>query len=132
MLNIYTRHTAHCQHATDMRWRRCRCPKWIRGVLPNGVAIRQSAKTRSWEHAERQARRMEADIDPMASGKPRRVTVREAVEMFLSDEAARGLKPVSRKKSKTLFERQFRPWCEARKLLESGPGCQDHFSSPIS
>ncbi len=37
--------------------------------------------------------------------------------MFLSDETARGLKPVSRKKSRTLFERQFRPWCEVRKLL---------------
>ena len=49
MLNVYTRHTTDCKHADDMRWRRCRCRKWIRGVLANGVAIRESAKTRSWE-----------------------------------------------------------------------------------
>ncbi len=118
MLNIYTRHKTDCEHAEDMRWRRCRCPKWIRGVLPNGIAVRESAKTRSWEQAERNAKQMEAEADPTASeqSKPRRVTVREAVEMFLNDEEARGLETTSRRKSKTLFERQFQPWCEARKL----------------
>lgn len=61
---------------------------------------------------------MEAEADPATADpvKPRRTTVREAVEMFLNDEEARGLEASSRKKSRTLFERQFRPWCEARKL----------------
>ena len=36
MLTIYTRHAGDCDHRDDMNWRRCRCPKWIRGVLPNG------------------------------------------------------------------------------------------------
>ena len=118
MLNVYTRHATDCKHADDMRWRRCRCRKWIRGVLANGVAVRESAKTRSWEQAERRARQMEADADPAVAHalKPRRIPVQEAVERFLNDEEARGLKSVSRRKSKTLFERQFRPWCEARKL----------------
>lgn len=118
MLNVYTRHTADCDHSDDRRWRRCRCPKWFRGLLPNGVVVRESAKTRSWEQAERNARQMEAEADPTAAeqSKPRRVAVCEAVEMFLKDEEARGLQVVSRKKSKTLLERQFRPWCEARKL----------------
>lgn len=118
MLNVYTRHTADCDHSDDRRWRRCRCPKWFRGLLPNGVVVRESAKTRSWEQAERNARQMEAEADPTSAeqSKPRRVAVYEAVEMFLKDEEARGLQVVSRKKSKTLLERQFRPWCEARKL----------------
>jgi integrase len=118
MLNVYTRHTADCDHSDDRRWRRCRCPKWLRGLLPNGLGVRESAKTRSWEQAERNARQMESEADPTAGeqSKPRRVTVREAVEMFLNDEEARGLEAASRKKSKTLFERQFQPWCEARKL----------------
>ncbi|MGC1363842.1 MAG: tyrosine-type recombinase/integrase [Silvibacterium sp.] len=37
--------------------------------------------------------------------------------MFLEDEEARGLEHSSRKKSRTLFERQFLPFCEARKFL---------------
>jgi hypothetical protein len=111
MLNVYTRHATDCKHADDMRWRRCRCRKWIRGVLANGVAVRESAKTRSWEQAERRARQMEADADPTVAHalKPHRITVQEAVETFLNDEEARVLKSVSRRKSKTLFERQFRP-----------------------
>ncbi len=60
MLHIYTRHAADCVHAHDTQWRRCRCPKWLRGVLPNGEPIRESAGTRSWEQAERNARKKEA------------------------------------------------------------------------
>jgi site-specific recombinase XerD len=37
--------------------------------------------------------------------------------MFLEDEEARGLEYSSRKKSRTLFERQFLPFCEARKFV---------------
>jgi len=120
MLNVYTRHTADCDHREDMRWRRCRCPKWLRGVLPNGTVIRESAGTRSWEQAERKARKKEADADPTREDdqatEQRRVTVKQAVEAFLTDEEARGLEASSRKKSRTLFERQFLPWCEAHKF----------------
>lgn len=41
MLNVYTRHASDCGHIADLSWRRCHCPKWIRGVLPNGDAIRE-------------------------------------------------------------------------------------------
>jgi hypothetical protein len=92
MLNVYTRHAAECDHADDLRWRRCRCPKWIRGVLPNGDAVRESAKTRSWEQAERKARERELAADPNAPtpAKPQRATVKDAVELFIKDEQARG------------------------------------------
>ena len=55
MLHVYTRHSADCDHADNTQWRRCRCPKWLRGVLPNGGPVRESAGTRSWEQAERNA-----------------------------------------------------------------------------
>ena len=92
MLHIYTRHAADCGHADDTQWRRCRCPKWLRGVLPNGEAIRESAGTRSWEQAERNARKKEAEADPTRVDEiqPRRATVKEAVLMCLEDEEARG------------------------------------------
>lgn len=56
MLTIYTRHAGDCDHRDEMNWRRCRCPKWIRGVLPNGRSLRTAAKTRRWEQAEKYAR----------------------------------------------------------------------------
>jgi len=46
-------------------YRRCRCPKWINGTLATGKFIRESAQTRSWETAERRARLMEIDADPL-------------------------------------------------------------------
>jgi len=52
------------------------------------------------ELAERRARQIRADADPTVTEvlQPRRITVQEAVETFLNDEEARGLKPVSRSK----------------------------------
>jgi hypothetical protein len=62
------------------------------GVLPNGETIRESAGTRSWEQAERFARKKEADADPRRINQvtPRRTTVKDAIR-FLEDEEARGL-----------------------------------------
>jgi integrase len=119
MLHIYTRHSADCDHADNTQWRRCRCPKWLRGVLSNGESVRESARTRSWEQAERNARKKDADADPtrVDQVKPRRTTVKDAIRMCLKDEEARGLEHSSRKKSRTILERQFLPFCEARKFV---------------
>jgi len=84
MLTIYTRHAGDCDHHDDMNWRRYRCPKWIRGVLPNGRNQRTAAKTRSWEQAEKYARELEAENDPLPPDEDRspvRSTIRDAVEL---------------------------------------------------
>ena len=59
MLSVYTRHSADCPRVGDGAWRRCKCPKWIWGTL-HGEFLRQSAKTRSWEHAEEFRRDLES------------------------------------------------------------------------
>ena len=119
MLHIYTRHSADCDHADNTQWRRCRCPKWIRGVLPNGASVRESAGTRSWEQAEKNARKKEVEADPtrVDQMQRQRATLKDAIRMCLEDEEARGLEHSSRKKSRTLLERQFLPFCEARKFV---------------
>ena len=119
MLHIYTRQSADCDHADNTRWRRCRCSKWIRGVLPNGASVRESAGTRSWERAEKNARKKEVEADPtrVDQMQRQRATVKDAIRMCLEDEEARGLEHSSRKKSRTLLERQFLPFCEARKFV---------------
>jgi hypothetical protein len=67
----------------------------------------------------RNARKKEAEADPTRVDQAplRRSTVKDAIRMFLEDEEARGLEHSSRKKSRTLFERQFLPFCEARKFV---------------
>ena len=119
MLHIYTRHSADCDHADNTQWRRCRCPKWIRGVLPNGASVREPAGTRSWEQAEKNARKKEVEADPtrVDQMQRQRATLKDAIRMCLEDEEARGLEHSSRKKSRTLLERQFLPFCEARKFV---------------
>ena len=53
MLTVYTRHLKSCDHRNDSRWRRCHCPKWIRGLLVTGEKIRRTAQTSNWENAEK-------------------------------------------------------------------------------
>ena len=50
MLSVYSRHYPPCP-SNDLNYKRCRCPKWINGLLgSDGPFIRRSAKTRSSFH----------------------------------------------------------------------------------
>ena len=118
MLSVYTRHYPPCRQ-TDSTYRRCRCPKWINGTLATGKFIRQSAQTRSWETAERKARLMEIDADPMRKVPPEpswRISIEQAVGDFLRDEAARKLQKTSTCQSKTLLEKQLLGWAREQSL----------------
>jgi integrase/recombinase XerD len=110
MLFVYVRHTPECHHQ-DVKYRRCRCPKWIDGYLA-GKRVRRSANTRSWEPAEHKARMMEEAADPTKPKAPTPMTIQGAVEAFLSDEKGRSLAKETMKQSKTLFENQFLPWAK--------------------
>ena len=110
MLSVYTRHYPPCPHA-DIHYRRCRCPKWIRGRLEGQGLIRKSAKTRNWSKAERLAR----ELDWRAEF-PGMIDVKEAVRAYLADQVARKLSPATLTPMRALLEKQFLPWCEARKL----------------
>jgi integrase/recombinase XerD len=112
---VYTRHTADCPKRNDRFWRRCHCPKWIRGTL-RGSEIRQTAETRSWERAEARARSIEEASHPQAP-KPRpSVTIQEAVQAFLDDEQGRHLRKSTTGQSKTLLEKQLLAWAQDQSL----------------
>ena len=116
-LFVYTRHTADCAHREDRFWRRCRCPKWIRGVV-NGKAIRKSAETRSWEHAESKVRSTE-QVGVARNPEPLpKVTIEEAIAAFLEDERSRHLSTTTTGQSKTLLEKQFIDWAQEQGLTE--------------
>jgi integrase/recombinase XerD len=146
MLSVYTRHYPPCRE-TDSNYRRCRCPKWINGTLPAGNFIRVSAKTRSWENAERKARLLEINAEATRGSSPAPnlsstpefirssipepnpriaqeaspgITIEQAVREFLEDEEARRLAKTTTCQSKTLFEKQLLKWArdESLKFLE--------------
>lgn len=114
MLSVYTRHSPKCPNRSDANYKRCRCPKWVNGVLNEQVGfIRESARTRSWEQAEKNARTMENAADLSKPQPPPRITIEEAVRQFLTDEESRHLAKTTTAQSKTLFERQLLPWAKS-------------------
>jgi integrase/recombinase XerD len=118
VLRVYTRHYPPCTRI-DSGYRRCHCPKWINGTLPTGTFVRLSAQTRSWENAERKARLMELNADPLRQSPPDlslRITIEEALQDFLKDEEARKLAKTTTCQSKTLFQQQLLPWAKAQSL----------------
>jgi len=60
------RHIPECDHKDDLKYRRCRCPKWIDGYV-DGKRARQSAPNPQLEQAERKARLIEDAADPSNS-----------------------------------------------------------------
>jgi hypothetical protein len=85
---VRVRHKPTCPQ-TDIFSHRCRCPKQIAGVAPDGTLIRRSAQTESWERAEKLRTRIEAEHDPLNRNKPEPKsaefkTIAYAVEKFLA------------------------------------------------
>jgi site-specific recombinase XerD len=63
-VKVYTRHTPDCPRADEPQWRRCNCRKYLY-VYRHGKDRSISAKTRSWERAERKAREIMDSWDPV-------------------------------------------------------------------
>lgn len=134
MLSVYTRHYPPCKR-NNPAWRRCKCPKWIQGTLDSGEFIRRSAKTRSWEKAEKLVRKLEKGPDsaPAQTAPPapvppkveepkpvpghKRIEIEEAVETFLKDAAARGLKEPTQQKLRNLCRRQLLGWAKRESIV---------------
>jgi len=127
-LFVYTRHTSDCPKKSDRFWKRCRCPKWIRGIL-NASPVRQTAETRSWEKAEEQCRRLEEEAAQRASSirngeapprKSEAVTVETAVKRFLASKRNENLADSTLDKLTTIFEKQFLGWSTAAGFTHIG------------
>jgi len=113
MLSVYSRHYPPCP-SDDINYKRCRCPKWINGILgSDGPFIRRSAKTRSWERAEDFKRKLEEEYEAKQQGleeasrpKPALVTVKEAVSRFLTSKRNENLADSTLDKLTTIFDKQ--------------------------
>jgi integrase/recombinase XerD len=120
MLTVYTRHAANCPKKSDPLWRRCHCPKWLTGSLPNRPGhLRMSAKTRSWEQAEQISRKYENKAMDGEDIKSVRTlpTVKEAVSGYLADAEARGLAEPTVQKLRQIFRKQLVGFADEHGLL---------------
>jgi integrase/recombinase XerD len=116
-LSVYTRHSSHCQHAEDINYRRCRCPKYIQGVLDSGKSIRKSAKTRSWEKAEKIARAMEDPATGAEAAPGHLVPVEYAVDRFISAKEKEGLSESTLGRTTLILKKRLLPWTNDQSLF---------------
>jgi integrase/recombinase XerD len=123
MLSVYSRHYPPCP-SSDLNYKRCRCPKWINGLLgSDGPFIRRSAKTRSWEKAEEFKRKLEEEYESKEKGleeasRPEAtvVTVKESVARFLNSKRNENLADSTVDKLTTIFEKQFLAWTSSARF----------------
>jgi integrase/recombinase XerD len=99
VITIFVRHSANCPHKSDHFYRRCNCRKSLR-YFYDGKQKVQSAKTRSWIHAEEAKRELEDHFRSPAAVQPppavpveteSQPTIGLTVQRFLGDKKTQGL-----------------------------------------
>ena len=94
MIALYKRHVADCQHKDQPQHRRCGCPVWFQ-TNRDGKQTRWSSKERSWEAAERKARKLEqAEASGHNIHSTRAAELADVIEAFLIDKE-KGSDPVA-------------------------------------
>ena len=124
-VDVFVRHTADCRcpcrtdKEKSRHCRRCKCPKHLY-IYANGEEERRSAKTRSWEVAERLRREIEDSYDPVKAELKRlqakRTTISDAIELYLSDVEVRNLAPKTLRRCRRIFGENLLSWCERKRL----------------
>ena len=93
MLQLYRRHLSNC--SKRKRLASCSCPVWVQGIL-RGEKIRKSLGIRNWDSAQHMVRELEA------GGRAKPSPMREAVERYIADCEARGLRLETMRKYRLL------------------------------
>jgi integrase/recombinase XerD len=116
---LYKRHKATCPDRHDKTYKRCRCAVWMEWNL-NGKQTRKSAKTMSWEEAQKKARVIEqshndAELGQTAKpGSPK--TVAEAVVLYLDSKRGKDLAANTLYKHKLTLSR-LETFCDGEGLF---------------
>ncbi len=132
-LYLYVRHSTDCKYHPSQfdrsESRRCNCVKYIAGTGADGVRIRQSAGTASWEKARKVLSRLIEKHDPMnrsllASmiGDDSKIdatqkTVKDAVADYMESKHGTNRQYETIKQEVTLLERQLTDWCAQRGIV---------------
>lgn len=114
---VITRPCKGCKYENDLTSRRCACQKQIRYNV-DGREVRKSAKTSSWDAANKKARELETALNsgkkPEDAAKP---TIKEAIALYLAAKRVEGIKEKSCDKLVLLFEKRLMDYCTGRDLF---------------
>jgi site-specific recombinase XerD len=110
VITIYRRHSSDCPHWEDRFHKRCGCPLWAQYQF-QGRQVKTSLKTRSWGVADKKVRKLQNELDAIASGellkkKSDPVTLESAIETYLRHigDPKQGRKPKSLVKPKRMMD----------------------------
>lgn len=120
-VQIFVRHSAKCPKRKNRYWKKCKCPKWLYSseMKPSRV----SAKTRSFERAERKATELQRKIETAERAArpfegPRPKTVEEAIASFIASKQAQALDKGTIQKYHQTLRGKFLHWCERQGILQ--------------
>jgi site-specific recombinase XerD len=124
-VKVYTRHKVSCAKRDRPDWARCNCVKWLY-VHRNGKDQRFSAKTRSWEKAERKAReirdsfddtkRLARELEAKLKAGNEQIEISSAVAEFLKEVSRLDRAEATQSKYKLTLNRLLK-WCGAQQPL---------------
>ena len=122
VLTLYRRHTRGCPFFGKPRFSRAanacaaKCPIWVQGTLGTQY-FREALDLRSWEAATALIRSWEANgsVEP---DKPAIPTLKQALEKFFQDAAARGLASATIQKQRNVLELRLLRWAEAHRYAQ--------------
>ena len=129
-VEVYTRHgkkrskktgTFEDCPKTDKHCKDCGCQKWLQ-YRHNGKAIRQTAKTRSWDKALEAARRLEDKFRRALNGEPsvnqeEAMTLERAVERYLEDKESQKIGAQWQSKLEYTLNTQLVAWAKLHNVL---------------
>jgi integrase len=107
-ITVITRHSADCPQ-TNPQWKRCKCRKSLY-IYENGKVRYASAKTRSWEQAERVAQAERDKRDP----------VKLELQKIAEQKAAEAERVAALEASEVTIEDALDRWVRSKKELSYG------------
>ena len=108
-ITVLTRHSTDCPK-TDPQWKRCKCRKSVY-IYEDGKVRYQSAKTRSWEKAEKFAQALRDLRDP------EKIRERQVADEKADKEAAEARKMAELEASQATIEEALDRWLKSHKKL---------------
>ena len=101
VVTVYPRHSKKCQHAKGKGTRASTNGATAQSGYGGARTERSHAKTRSWEVANRAARKLEEELELKAMGleptkKADHISIESAVDLYLKDMKQRGIRDPSK------------------------------------
>jgi integrase/recombinase XerD len=108
-VTVFTRHSTKCPKQNNPNWKRCDCRKSVY-IYEDGKVRYVSAKTRSWEQAEKFAQAERDARDPV------KLELQKIAELRASEEEA----AAAREASQVTIDEALNRWIRSRKKMSDG------------